>query len=295
MNGSVTTSGQEPKHTAKKVLQVVEVLISWLIVVLAALMMFFASFSLLFMDKMDRDVLGYHFLVVQSDSMAATDFQTGDVIISRKVDTATLQEGDIITFISQDSANYGQVVTHKIRGRALDSMGREGFITYGTTTGADDRTVASANYVIGQYQGKISGLGHVVSFLRTGVGFILCVLLPFLLVVAVHGAKVLLTFMRWRREQMQEIEDMHARIDYLKRHIPALRGQYIGEESQALLTEVERLLALEESTPAEKDTSMPRRRTSYSGELSPHTARKKIRRRQAEDDKQRKAARSNRK
>ncbi len=279
------------KHIMKKIVHILEVVCSWLLVVLAVLMMMFATLSLSFADKVDRTLFGYHFLVVQSDSMAATDFKKGDVIISREVDTTTLNEGDIITFISQDSANYGQIVTHKIRSRTVDSMGRDGFVTYGTTTGANDRTVVSAGYVIGQYQGKLPGLGNLVDFLRTGVGFILCVLVPFLMVVGVHGAKVLLTFLRWRKEQMREIEDMQARIEYLKGHIPLLKERYSSAESQAALAEVERLLMLEgtRSATQEETTLVTKKKPTYQGELSPHTSKRKLRRRQAEEERQRKA------
>ena len=53
------------------------------------------------------------------------------------VATTTLQPGDIIAFTSQDSANFGETVTHKIRSLTTDADGQPAFITYGTTTDTD--------------------------------------------------------------------------------------------------------------------------------------------------------------
>ena len=65
------------------------------------------------------------------------DFQVGDLAFSHEVDPATLGPGDIVTFASIDPASYGDVVTHKIR-KIVEHEGEPAFVTYGTTTGADD-------------------------------------------------------------------------------------------------------------------------------------------------------------
>ena len=282
-------TAKSKKETLKKILRISETVISWILVALTVAMMIFTCFSLTFTDSAERNLFGFRWFRVDGDSMKDT-FQYGDIIISREVDPDDLKEGDIITFISQDSANYGQFVTHKIRKRALDSMGREGFITYGTTTGDDDRTVVSANYVVGLYQGRLPGLGHLVNFLKTGVGFIICILLPFLAVVAIHGLKVLLTFLSWRREQMEEIDRLYARIRQVAAQIPDMKQRY-GEEAQEALTEVEALLQLDEAdlSPSDEVSELRRQKRSLEGVMSPHTSKKKIRRRQAAEDRQRKA------
>ena len=282
-------TAKSKKETLKKILRISETVISWILVALTVAMMIFTCFSLTFTDSAERNLFGFRWFRVDGDSMKDT-FQYGDIIISREVDPDDLKEGDIITFISQDSANYGQFVTHKIRKRALDSMGREGFITYGTTTGDDDRTVVSANYVVGLYQGRLPGLGHLVNFLKTGVGFIICILLPFLAVVAIHGLKVLLTFLSWRREQMEEIDRLYARIRQVAAQIPDMKQRY-GEEAQEALTEVEALLQLDEAdlSPSDEASELRRQKRSLEGVMSPHTSKKKIRRRQAAEDRQRKA------
>ena len=65
--------------------------------------------------------------IVNSDSMAATDFKAGSLILVKEVDPSTLQEGDIITFMSQDTESFGETITHKIRTLTTDAKGNPRF------------------------------------------------------------------------------------------------------------------------------------------------------------------------
>ena len=151
----------------KKALQITKTVLVWLVVAVAIGMMIFTLISVSTFDKTERNLFGFKFFIVTSDSMSATDFDAGDIAISKEVDIKTLKEGDIITFVSQNSQNYGETVTHKIRKRTVDAEGSAGFITYGTTTNVDDETVVTFPYVLGKYTGHIANLGHFFNFLKT--------------------------------------------------------------------------------------------------------------------------------
>ena len=112
--------------------------------------MIFTVFSVFTFDQTERSVLGHKFLIVQSDSMAATDFAAGDVVVIKETDVESVNKGDIISFISQDDENYGQIITHKVRDVLKDSEGEVAFITYGTTTGATDPWVVTSKNVVGE-------------------------------------------------------------------------------------------------------------------------------------------------
>ena len=127
----------------KKALNIIKTVITWLIVVLAVGMMIFTIVSVTTFDRNDRALFGYKMYIVRSDSMSATDFSAGDLILVKEVDPATLQVGDIVAFTSQNSANFGETVTHKIRSLTTDDKGQPAFVTYGTTTGTDDETVVT--------------------------------------------------------------------------------------------------------------------------------------------------------
>ena len=197
----------------KKALQITKTVLVWLVVAIAVGMMIFTLISVSTFDKTDRNIFGFKFFIVTSDSMAATDFDAGDIAISKTVDPKTLKEGDIITFLSQDHDNFGEVVTHKIRRLTNDANGRPGFVTYGTTTDTDDRTVVTHEYVVGQYVGRIPKVGSFFMFLKTTPGYILCILLPFLLLILSQGLNCIRLFRQYKKEQMDEMKAEREKIE----------------------------------------------------------------------------------
>ena len=75
----------------KKTFEVIKTVLTWLIVLLAVCMMVFTIVSVTTFDRNDRALFGYKMYIVRSDSMSATDFKAGDLILVRSVDPATLQ------------------------------------------------------------------------------------------------------------------------------------------------------------------------------------------------------------
>ena len=84
----------------KKALNVIKTTMICLIVALAVFMMIFTIVSVTTFNRNDRDLFGYKAYIVNSDSMAATEFAAGDLIFVKEVYVGDLVEGDIITFIS---------------------------------------------------------------------------------------------------------------------------------------------------------------------------------------------------
>ena len=108
----------------KHALSIIKTTFVWLVVVLAVFMMIFTVISVTTFNRNDRSLFGYKMYIVNSDSMAATDFKAGDLILVKEVDPTTLQEGDIITFMSQDTDSFGETITHKIRRLTTDAEGK---------------------------------------------------------------------------------------------------------------------------------------------------------------------------
>lgn len=77
----------------KKALHIVKSIFVWLVVILAVCMMIFTIVSVNTFDRTDRSLFGYKAFIVLSDSMSATDFSAGDLVLSKEVDPATLQAG----------------------------------------------------------------------------------------------------------------------------------------------------------------------------------------------------------
>ena len=190
----------------KKVLHITKNILDWLVVALAVGMMIFTVVSVNTFDRNDRSLFGYKAFIVKSDSMSKTDFNAGDLIFTKEVDPATLKAGDIISYQSTNTENYGEVVTHKIRELTKDAEGNPGFITYGTTTDTDDENIVTYSFVLGKYQTKLPGVGKFFQFLKTTPGYIVCIFLPFLLLILVQGINSIRLFKRYKQEQLAEIE-----------------------------------------------------------------------------------------
>lgn len=221
-----------------KALKIVKNIAVWLIVAFAVFMMVFTVVSVSVFDRADRSLFGYKAFVVLSDSMSRTDFSAGDLVLVREVDAATLKEGDIIAYTSQNTANYGETVTHKIRNLTTDANGEPGFITYGTTTDTDDETVVTYPYVIGKYTGKIAGVGKFFEFLKTTPGYIVCILTPFLLLIVAEGIHCIRLFKRYKSEQQAEINAEREKLAAEKAEMQKMMQELLNMKSQLTGTDV---------------------------------------------------------
>lgn len=196
----------------KKVFSIIKTTLIWLIVILAISMTIFTVISATTFNRNDRSLFGYKMYIVNSDSMAATDFNAGSLILVKEVAPSTLKEGDIITFMSQDTDSFGETITHKIRKLTKDAEGEPGFITYGTTTNTDDETIVTYPYILGKYEKHIPGLGTFFNFLKTTPGYFVCIFTPFMLIILYEGIRFFNLFRRYKQEQMEEMQEERAKI-----------------------------------------------------------------------------------
>lgn len=237
-----------------KTLETLKRVFATIIAIIAVFMMIFTVVSVTTFNRNDRNLFGYKAFIVLSGSMEATDFAAGDVVFVRNVDPTTLQEGDIIAFYSQNSDSFGKVVTHKIRSKTVDANGDPGFITYGTTTGTDDETIVTYPYINGKYQFHIPKIGTFFNdFLKTTPGYIVCILIPFLLLIGMQGLDTVKLFRTYRKEQMEEIEAQRAKLEEEKQQSAAMMEELIRlKEQLANSTVTQPDEKKEESEPEEK-------------------------------------------
>ncbi|MDD7701068.1 MAG: signal peptidase I [Eubacteriales bacterium] len=189
-----------------KALKIARTVAVWLVVALAVFMMVFTAISVSTFDRADRKLFGYRAFVVLTDSMEKTDFAAGDLVLIKDVDPQTLKEGDIIAFTSRNEASYGKTITHKIRRLTTDADGIPGFVTYGTTTDTDDETVVTYPFVIGKYEGRVPKVGKFFQFLKSTPGYIVCILIPFMVLILLEGARCVRLFRKYKSEQQAEMK-----------------------------------------------------------------------------------------
>jgi len=216
----------------KKAWKIISTVLVWIVVVIAVCMMVFTIVSVNTFDRNDRDIFGYRCYIVLSDSMSATDFDAGDLVLVKKVDPTTLQEGDIIAYQSQNEENYGATVTHKIRAKTTDASGNPGFITYGTTTDTDDETVVTYPFILGKYQLALPKVGTFFQFLKTPQGYIVCILIPFLLLILYQGLNCVKVFKMYKAEQMEELQAEKDALEAQRKQSEQIMEQLLAMQQQ---------------------------------------------------------------
>ena len=234
----------------KRALETVKAVFVWLIVGLAVGMMIFTVISVTSVDKNDRNLFGYRAFIVRSDSMKATDFGAGDVIFVKEVDPAELREGDIVAYISQNRYSYGETVTHKIRRVLTQAEGGPGFITYGTSTGADDETVVTYPYVLGKYTGKIPKIGRFFLFLKTPAGYVVCILVPFLLLIGYNAVRIIRHLRGVKKEERDELQAQKDKLAQERREIESMMEDLLALKAQLAETQPPPTQEAERELPA---------------------------------------------
>lgn len=222
-----------------KVLNVIKNVFTWLLVAAAACMMVFTVVSVTTFDRNDRDLFGYKAFICRSDSMKATDFAAGDLVFVKEVSPATIKEGDIISYRSEDSDTFGETFTHKVRSLITDENGQPCFITYGTTTGVDDELPVKYTQFQGLYKFDIPKLGTFFSFLKTTPGYFICIFLPFMLLILMQGLNTVKVFRKYRKEQIEEmtaerekLEEERKQTAEMMKELQALKEQLASKDGQ---------------------------------------------------------------
>ena len=201
-------------------------------IVVAVVMVAFTFISVNFFNRNDRNLFGYRVYIVLTDSMSATDFDAGDLIFVKEIDSDLLVEGDIISFLSQEGESFGQVVTHKIRKRSVNSKGEQGFVTYGTTTGIEDEEIVTPMYILGKYQFRIPKLGAFFYFMKTPAGYILLILVPFLILILSFLTRSIRLFKTYRNEERAAIEAEKEKIRKSKEETEAMLKELMSLQEQ---------------------------------------------------------------
>lgn len=192
------------KKTLKKILNIT---VDILVVLVLIISVFIVTLSLTTKSSGVPNVLGVAPLSVQTPSMEDT-LNVGDLIFSEVTNDPGLkyEVGDIVTFPTKingvDTYN-----THRIVEVVEDEN-----ITYYRTQGDNkeecpepDKELQSASSIVAKYTGKkIGGIGHFLTFLRTQLGFFLCVLLPMIIFFVYEAIRVVMNIIAYNKEKAVE-------------------------------------------------------------------------------------------
>ena len=228
--------------------------ILWAIILLAALYAFTTMATK--DDQNVASILGYTPLVVETDSMIPT-FESGDLIFIKKCDTSKLKEGDIITFHTIIDNQYA-LNTHRIQ-KIDEANGVRSYTTIGdNNNGVADQHVISDGDIVGKYIGHVSGLGKVMNFLSSSMGFLIVIVLPMLLFFIYQVYNLIMISIRLKKamavENAEEIAN--ARIQQEKADQAADEAARAKDEAQAALEEAKKLKEEAEALKAKAEKEL---------------------------------------
>ena len=106
-----------------------------------------------------------------------------DTVFAGKVtDYSSVKVGDVITFISTSTISYGKTVTHRVTKIVETTDGYE-YYTKGDANMFEDGSTVKSSNIIGRVIFKIPQLGRIQFFLTSTTGWLLCILLPALIII----------------------------------------------------------------------------------------------------------------
>lgn len=148
------------------------VLFIFITLIIAVVVMFFR------MSGTELNIGGVRLFKIVSASMEPK-YEVGDYVISIKRPAERLKPGDIIAFISEDEATYGEVIVHRIS--YFDEDGN--FITRGDSNPIDDYSSVRAEMILGKVSFKLTLLKYADKlFSHVGV-FIALIVLPLAFII----------------------------------------------------------------------------------------------------------------
>ena len=165
----------------KSIFRIITDVISWtifvLLMLLAAFLIYYVIATNIYASKGERFKPIVSLYTIISGSMLPT-IKVYDVVVNLKIDDPSkLQEGDVITFISQSKINYGDTITHRINKITYDN-GTYYFTTKGDNNLVPDEAPVEFDHIIGKVILKIPQLGQAQFFLLKQGSKLFLILIP---------------------------------------------------------------------------------------------------------------------
>lgn len=191
----------------KVVKRIVNIVIDIIVVMILAVSVLIVTLSLTSNSSGVPNIFGVAPLSVQTGSMEDT-LNPGDLIFSEVTNDPSYEyeKGDIVTF--PITVNGESVLnTHRIVEVIKDEN-----ITYYRTQGDNketnpdpDEELQTSSTIVAKYTGaKIGGVGNILSFIRTQLGFFLCVLLPMIIFFIYEAIRVIFNIIAYNKEKALE-------------------------------------------------------------------------------------------
>lgn len=240
------------KRTLNKILNII---VDILVILVLVVSIFIVTLSLTSKSSGVPNIFGVAPLSVQTNSMEDT-LMVNDLIFAEVTNDISYeyQVGDIVSFY-QTIDGEDVINTHRIVDVVEDDS-----ITYYITQGdnkmtnpePDDR-MQTASTILAKYTGnKIGGIGAIFSFIRTQLGFFLCVLLPMIMFFVYEAIRVVVNIIAYNKEKAaEEAAEMIANSELTEEQKQRAIAEYLAQQNLKLESEPT------VQTPAEGDNTEP--------------------------------------
>ena len=177
----------------KDILYYISKVFSWacfaILFLVASFLVYYFVESKIYAARGEKHQPRFSLFTIISASMVP-NINVYDVVFDQKVsDYSKIKAGDVITFVSDNPAHKGIIITHRVSEVGKNDQGYY-FHTKGDNNDREDSTVVTQDRVIGKVMMRFPQLGRIQMIVSTRLGWILCILLPALSVIIYDAIKV---------------------------------------------------------------------------------------------------------
>ena len=190
---------------SKVVRKILNIIVDVIVILILLVSVVVIALSLTSKTSGIPNLFGFAPLSVVSDSMEP-EFSKGDLILSKIAGKdETYEVGDIVSFEQDvDGDGSNEINTHRIT-----KIDKDGSVLWITTKGDNapdaDAELKNQTDILAKYTGKkIGGVGNFLSFLRTQLGFFLCILLPMIIFFVYEAIRVIMNIIAYNKEKALE-------------------------------------------------------------------------------------------
>ena len=176
------------KISWRKIVHIIFKILSWalfvILLLIAIFLLYYYIANKIYVSKGTGYEPKFSIYTIATGSMVP-NINVFDAVINMRVDEPEdLKVGDVITFRSSSPQSPNLTITHRIKAITTDENGNACYVTKGDANPIEDETCARFNNVIGKVIIRIPRLGYIQRFLASGVGWLLFILIPALVIIA---------------------------------------------------------------------------------------------------------------
>lgn len=189
------------KKVIKKILKIlfkiVKILLSGIIILFACVILLqrFSNSTISF--------AGYRVFVVVTGSMEPV-YGVGDVLLCKSIDLNKLKVDDDVTYLGKEGSFKDRVVTHRIV-KIDEKDGKKIFYTKGVANNSIDPPI-DGSQIYGRVSRKLVILSLLYHYSSTGIGFLLFVIFPIMILV---GSEIVRTMLDKKSTQVNNSQPLN--------------------------------------------------------------------------------------